>query len=183
MPLSGNPFKGWGSTGSGARSWSPPGEVPAPRRKDLVAARARAAGHADAVLRARHEFDALIEALCGDLFDTEASEGLLLWLVDVQPRARQAWTELSERPRASAKPGTPRPPITHTDRPEGTQQDGYRRASRRGPELDCAPAEWWALRTGSSVAHSNSSLPSKVAHESMTKAIPMAPMRAGTTAL
>jgi hypothetical protein len=55
------------------------------------------------VLQARHEFDALVEALRRVLFDPEASEGTLLWLVDVQPRARQAWTELPKRRRASAK--------------------------------------------------------------------------------
>lgn len=49
------------------------------------------------VLRARQEFDALVETLRRDIFDIKASEGLLRWLVDTQPRPKRAWAALSRR--------------------------------------------------------------------------------------
>jgi hypothetical protein len=91
------------------------------RHEDLGAG--RTLGRAALVLPCREELDALVEALRRDLFDPEASEDLLHWLVVLQPRARQAWAEL---PRRSHTPATRRsatsPP--RMERPGGTQQDG-----------------------------------------------------------
>jgi hypothetical protein len=84
------------------------------------------------VLRARREFDALVDTLHRDLFDAEASQGLLLWLVDVQPRAGQAWGELPHR---AARRG-PLPPVTR------------RRVRKPGPARNGAARTLYGHKTG-----------------------------------
>ncbi len=82
-------------------------------------------GRGTVVLQARQEFDRLIEALQRDLFDVEASGGLMRWLVDLQPRARQAWYGMPRRRRApTARLPVTRPPRSHTDQPEDAAPDG-----------------------------------------------------------
>jgi hypothetical protein len=72
------------------------------------------------VLRARQEFDALVEALRRDLFDAEASEALLRWLVDLQPRASRAWAELARRPRGRERGDAEQPGLDKREvEPEG----------------------------------------------------------------
>jgi hypothetical protein len=69
---------------------------------------------ATAVLRARADFERLVDALHDDLFDVEASDGLLRWLVDTQLRAKRAWAQMSRRrPAPVRRRGAPSPPLTH----------------------------------------------------------------------